>query len=458
MGKKISEVKTDGVTSVEDSHPQRVKEGAVATDKVERDTGASALKPKKTKAEKPANRKNAQHDSVASLKSGLAEAQHQLAEIQKEAKKTQSKFKSKLKALQAEMESLISDLDSARTEVAEMKAREDAMNARVIALEVDLASTHRNTEQAYGEGKEVKLQPSAEFDSVQTQTEPVLSLCVEDKAAVEAPEEQTESPMKATDAQLEKQVSVKTEEQVSRPPIVGFEAPVPLETGAPPAETEQQQFRPTTVEVEAAVFPKVTDRVVFATALSDIASPEADMRAAGARAIAGIQHELSIRTLVSQLVTEPSVDVRKECVKALTTLEMEEGLAAVERALTDTAASVRLAAVWGLYRLGGAKSTPALLKMFSDENEEVRRRAITCVGWLNQIQTAGKVTKNLHSRQIVSTLIAQLNDPAESVRNAAVAALETVTGKKMDNSSAADEKSREHLMTRWHKWWMAKLL
>ena len=88
------------------------------------------------------------------------------------------------------------------------------------------------------------------------------------------------------------------------------------------------------------------------------------------------------------MASEPSAQVRQEYIKALTTLQMTEGLGAVEQALSDRAALVRLAAVWGLYRLAGAESGPALVRMFSDENKEVRRRAATCIGWLGQDELA----------------------------------------------------------------------
>ena len=90
-----------------------------------------------------------------------------------------------------------------------------------------------------------------------------------------------------------------------------------------------------------------------------------------ATAISGIAHEFSVKVLVAHIANEPSAVVRQECVKALATLEMAEGLSTVENALTDEAASVRLAAVWGVYRLVGVESLPKLLEMQSDEDEGV---------------------------------------------------------------------------------------
>jgi HEAT repeat protein len=109
--------------------------------------------------------------------------------------------------------------------------------------------------------------------------------------------------------------------------------------------------------------------------------------------------------------------------------------------------------------------------MFSDEDEEVRRRAAACVGWLGRKKFAVKLLPfladssvsvrlaaveamdNLGSRQVVSTLIKRLNDPEESVRKAIVHALKTITGKRMHGQFPTDERSLQRLIVRWQEWW-----
>jgi len=110
--------------------------------------------------------------------------------------------------------------------------------------------------------------------------------------------------------------------------------------------------------------------------------------------------------------------------------------------------------------------------MFSDEDEEVRRRAAACVGWLGRKKFAVKLLPfladssvsvrlaaveamgKLRSRQVVSTLIKRLNDPEESVRKAVVRALKTITGnKRMDGPFPTDERSLQRLIVRWREWW-----
>lgn len=224
-------------------------------------------------------------------------------------------------------------------------------------------------------------------------------------------------------------------------------------------------------DVRVAVFPNEADRIIFKSALSDVASHDVSVRADGIRTMAGIRHELSVKAIIAQMAREPSPKVRQECIKALTTLERKEGLSTIVRALKDQAALVRLAAVWGLYRLAGAECAPALMKLFSDEDDEIRRRAATCIGWLGQDTFAVKLLPlladksvsvrraaieamgNLRSRRVVSNLIECMNDPEESIRKAVLCALETITGKKMGQRFSINEKSHQLLIERWRAWW-----
>ncbi len=240
----------------------------------------------------------------------------------------------------------------------------------------------------------------------------------------------------------------------------------------PVSRPKGNNFRKVTLEdVGAGVFSHESDRIIFTGALSDIASREASVRADAARAMAGVRHELSVRGLAAQIKGEPSQQVRQECVKALTALEMTEGVPAIERALRDRAASVRLAAVWGVYRLAEAKGVPALTRMLSDENEGVRRRAAICIGWVGEEKSAPNLLPlltdssvsvrqaavdamaNLRSRKVVSALIERLNDPEKSIRKAVLGAIETITGKKMGGPFPKDANSLQRLIARWEEWW-----
>jgi hypothetical protein len=355
---------------------------------------------------------------ITALESELAAAQRKLKKAHSRAEKTQSKLASQLGELKAEKESLLSDLEQAKSEANEAAAREGEAKTRVAALESDLAA---QLEKSHKEEEDAKSQPPSDLSDVRPEEETALSDRAKEK--VEIP-----SPAAVTDK-----------------------------------------------EVQAAVFPNTTDKIIFMRALSDIASQDATVRVNAAKTMAGVRHELSVKALVARMASESSAQVRQECIKALAALGMKEALPAVKRALTDEVRSVRLAAVWGLYHLAGTESVPALIRMFYDEDEEVRRRAITCIGWLGQEELAVELLPllddssvsvgraaveamgKLGNRQTVSALIERLNDPDVSIRKAVLGALKTITGKQMSGPFPRDEKSLQRLIARWQEWWKEEL-
>jgi len=138
---------------------------------------------------------------------------------------------------------------------------------------------------------------------------------------------------------------------------------------------------------------------------------------------------------------------------------MNEGIVAVETAMNDQTAQVRLVAVWSLYQLAGAQSVPALIRTLSDDDEEVRRRAITCIGWLAREQKTVGTIASTDSRLAVSALVRCLQDSERAVRTAAIGALEAVTGTRMTKQLTIDDKdSHQDIIEQWEKWWRQELL
>ena len=252
------------------------------------------------------------------------------------------------------------------------------------------------------------------------------------------------------------------EAQKPPPPIARAHAPPPEVTSA---------------EVSGAQFIGAREKLVFARALEDMARREEAPRARAVRSVAGIRHKLVARALCARLARDQSAKVRKECVKALTALGMEEGLPAVERALSDASPAVRLTAVRSVYRLaesvpdGGARrSAASLVGLLSDKHEDVRRRAAACLGWLGQEhlathllpllrdesafvrRTALDALGNLRSRRAVPEVIELLDDPEIAVRKKAFDVLRDITGKQMLEAFPEDEQEHQLLLARWRVW------
>lgn len=414
-----------------------------------------------SKYEREIGRKNTAKALINSLERDIAAAECELEKAQSNAEKTQSEFSSQVGELKAEKKSLLSDLEQATSEASEAAIREGEVKTWATALESDLAATREHLEKSLKEEEDAKSQPPSDLSDVQPEEKASVSDWDEEKVEVVSTEEKVESAMEPTAAQLAVELNAKMEEQPSRP-VSKVEVP------GLPAVTEEQ--------VQTAVFSNATDKVIFTRALSDIASQGVEARANAVKMIGGIRHKLSIKALVTQLARETSPQVRQECVKALTKQEVNEGLRAVKRALSDQAASVRLAAVWGLYRLAGAESASGLVRMLSDEDEEVQRRSATCIGWLRQEELAVELLPllsnrsacvrraaieamgKLGSRRVISALIEHLNDPEKSIRKVILETLKRITGKKMSGPLPREEKALQCFIARWREWWKGELL
>jgi hypothetical protein len=381
---------------------------------------------------------------VGTLEADLVVVRQKLEKVLKEAEQMQFQLASQLNALHAEKESLLSRLEQARREANEAKVRENAVRKRVTAAESELAAARLELEKADRPDKKVNPKQPPNISTARKKKRIEPSKGSSEKASTSPTEKKVVPSTKAIAAKDDGQGNVKIKKQQSQPLINEAEASNPTDV--------------TAEQVQATVFPNTTDRIIFTKALSDIASQDTATRIDATRAMAGVRHNLSVKALTAQIEREPSAQVRQQCIKALTSLEMKEGLNAVKHSLTDPEASVRLAAVWALYCLAGEDSATALTSMFSDDDEEVRRRAVTCIGWLGQKQPTVKTMNYLRSRQVVSALIERLNDPAESIRHAALDALEATTGRKMGELSAANRNSHQCLIEQWRKWWKDELL
>jgi len=436
---------------------------------------------------------------VTTLESELAEVRSRLDEAQKQVEDMQSQFASQLSELQSQKDSLIFDLEQTTKEVNHLKSTETTLRARVTAMESELDVTKAELEKARRPERFAKPQLLSEVGVAQTEPEVLLSE-QQHKKVTESVEQETEKaaieetdvPMPADVDVAETKQSDLPEQEQKEPVMVQTDQKIDcsIETTTVQSddqedmETEIEEFQPviaetsssvpadvTIEEVNAADFDSVAEKVVFIKTLSDIAGQDKAARVDAVKLMAGIRHELSVRVLAAQMEKEPAAQVQAECIKALTALNMKEALPTIEHALSKEAVSVRLAAVRGLYRLGGVTSAPELIRMLCDENEDIRRRTATCIGWLKKEELAVKLVPllddsstsvrraaveamvNLRSRKVVSALIEHLSDPEKTIRKAIISALKAITGKKMSGSFPRNEESLQLLIIRWRQWW-----
>ncbi len=303
--------------------------------------------------------KRAMRALVTALETDIAVARNQLQEAQNQI----DPLTPKLKALEAEKRSLARELKRLRGHDKDRAPQEDVVSERASVLESD---------------------PSADQGR--------LSESIQDKVTQTVPN--SVEPLIEKAAKTDERTSLSSSRQESEASAIQAEVPDSPEV--------------TKEEIEAADFSSPADKVILANALSELTgSRDEGLRIYAAKAIGPIQHELTVKVLVAQIAREPSTKVRQECIKALGALGMKEGQDTVERALGDEIVAIRLAAVRALYDLAGAESAPALIGMFRDADEMVRRRAATYIGRFGK-------------KEYGVDLLALLNDSSVLVRRAAI--------------------------------------
>ncbi len=469
-------------------------------EQVEATTQNPALKPE---IENTGSKEPELTGKAASLEAELNEARNLLADMKSNAEKMQSYFELQLATLQAEKDSLLFDMEQTAKEVNDLKSTEAALRARIAALESEPEIVKPKTEKPVS--PLIQARPllsevgtariERDTDISEKITVPKNDVKVEEvieepqpepksvESDISVPQETESIETKQADLpeQVEKESEIVQTEQGVEPLVEAIAVQSDeseqveienRESGQVAIETSSSVPADVTVEeVNAADFDSVSEKIIFLNALSGIASSDKTTRLNAVKVMAGIHHELSARALVVQMAKEPVPQIRAECINALAEVNMKEGLLAIENALSEQDVSVRLAAVRGLYRLGGLASAPQLLRMLCDENEDVRRRTVSCIGWLGKEELAVELvpllddnsvsvrlaaieaTGNLRNHQVVSDLIIHLEDSEKEVRKTIIAALKTITGKKMSGSFPRDEKSLKILIIRWTEWW-----
>ena len=354
---------------------------------------------------------------ISALESDIAEARGQLKEAQSKAEKTQSQIELQLNKLQSEREALRADLARARSQAYKATLQTSEVKTQVDTLEMVETGHIAVEKRGFSTGTAV--------------------------------------------AELAEDVSLKIEEQP-------FQVLSDIEMPVSPAVTDEQ--------LQAAFFSKMTDKILFVKAISDMENEDVVVRLDAVKKITEIGHDLSVKALAAQTASEPSPQIRQECIKGLTTLGSKEGLPAIENALADESALVRLTAVWGLYRVAGKQSGTKLAGMLSDKDEQVRRRAATCLGWLGQgkfaadltilldddsvsvRQSAAEAMGKLGNERVVMSLVKHLKEPDRATRKTILHSIEKITGKKMGKSLPKNEEDINHLIARWRQWWKENML
>ena len=226
------------------------------------------------------------------------------------------------------------------------------------------------------------------------------------------------------------------------------------------AEVAEQAARNLPLAIDRAVkkgeFASTSARAIFKKVAEDLLDEDEEVRILAAAELGKIGNRAAVPVLMETArLSEPKLTA--EAVNALIALGDPLAIMLFQYLALHPAYRVRMACLRGLYKLAEDQTaSQALLAGLRDEHPEVRRSAVTLLGWKDYPDTAPSLVQclrdedagvrkagaaalaNLKDEHTVPALIQTLADPDREVREKALEAIRGITGREVTFDVAAE--------------------
>lgn len=162
--------------------------------------------------------------------------------------------------------------------------------------------------------------------------------------------------------------------------------------------------------VKQGEFDNRSDREIFSKVASDLLDNEMEIKILAAGELGKIKNSAGVPILLEAL-NFGDADLDIDIINSLIAIDDERAIPVFKEKVSDARFRVRIGCLRGLYKLADdQEATPFLMEALRDENAEVRRTAVTFIGWKDYDDA-------------VPALVQCLRDDKTRVRKAAVSAL-----------------------------------
>ena len=162
--------------------------------------------------------------------------------------------------------------------------------------------------------------------------------------------------------------------------------------------------------VKEGEFDNRSDREIFGKVAHDLLDSEMEIKILAAGEIGKIKNKAGVPILLEAL-NFGDADLDIDIINSLIAIDDERAIPVFKEKVSDARFRVRIGCLRGLYKLAdNQEATPFLMEALRDENAEVRRTAVTFIGWKDYDDA-------------VPALVQCLRDDKTRVRKAAVSAL-----------------------------------
>jgi len=166
------------------------------------------------------------------------------------------------------------------------------------------------------------------------------------------------------------------------------------------------------------VFESTSEKAKFEKVANDLLDSDMEVKILAVTELAKMKNEAAVPVLTETVKFEDP-HLASEIVNALIDIGDSKAVPLFKEKVTDPHYRVRVACLRGLYKLAeddDEEATQLLTNALQDEHADVRRSAITFIGWKDNVDA-------------VPTLVQCLKDENEKVRKAALSALATIREK-----------------------------
>lgn len=168
--------------------------------------------------------------------------------------------------------------------------------------------------------------------------------------------------------------------------------------------------------VKHGAFETDSDKAIFDKIANDLLDNEMEVKILAATELGKIANPAAVPILF-EAVKYGNSYLTTEIINALINMDDQKAVSLFKDTITDANHKVRISSLRGLYKLGSDDEIlPVFLECLKDDHAEVRRTAITYIGWKDYVDS-------------VPGLVQTLLDKEEKVRKAAVSALANIKDK-----------------------------
>jgi len=222
-------------------------------------------------------------------------------------------------------------------------------------------------------------------------------------------------------------------------------------------------------------FGSVSEKTKFEKVANDLLSKDQEIRILAANEFAKMKNEAAVPVL-TESAGIGDTDLTLEIINALISIGSVNAVPLFKEKITDKSYRIRMACLRGIYKIaeGDAEALQLLTNAIKDKHPEVRKSAITFIGWKDNSEAVPALVQSLRDDDIgvkkaalsalatirdkatVLPIIRILADDNSDIRQKAMDAIQIITGEKIAFDLRAEGKDRSSAMDNLANWWEKK--